>query len=170
MRRKRIFTLMATIACLFLVCACTDRRDNEFEIKPQNTYVKYKLEVGTALASLYNIEITYCDISGKEYTEDFKFRRTGNKWEYKEEIQTTANIRFKFVAKATLKEHYDLEDEEYDLSHMFAVSWYEQATKANSYSPSDQQVENLIVSKANIEEFLEKNPVIVIANVTERPY
>jgi hypothetical protein len=30
-------------------------------------------------------------------------------------------------------------------------------------------VENLIVSKAEIEEYLQKNPVITIVNIVERP-
>ena len=110
-----------------MFAACTDRRDNDIDIKKQNVYVKYKLEVGSALASLYDIEITYCSISGKEYTEDFKLRRTGNKWEYKEEAGNDANIHFKFVATARLKEKYELEDEEYNLSRTFSVNWYEQA-------------------------------------------
>ena len=166
---KKINIFLAVIASLLVFAACTDRRDNDIDIKKQNVYVKYKLEVGSALASLYDIEITYCSISGKEYTEDFKLRRTGNKWEYKEEAGNDANIHFKFVATARLKEKYELEDEEYNLSRTFSVNWYEPATKAMSFSPVDQQVENLIVSKAEIEEYLQKNPVITIVNIVERP-
>ena len=134
-----------------------------------NTYVKYKMNVGTGLASLYDIEVTFCDISGKEFVEDFKQRRSGNLWEYKDEKEGDQAIHFKFIAIAKLKENYNLDDEEYDLSHTFSINWYEQSTKAMSYSPVDQQVEKLIVSKADVVEYLEKNPIITIVNVVEKP-
>jgi hypothetical protein len=173
MRKKRMIAVLAMffgMLPLAMLTSCDDDRGNLMDIHPyENTYVKYKMNVGTALASLYDIEVTYCDMAGKDYTEDFKLRREGNKWEYKDEKKGSETIHFKFIATAKLKENYELEDDEYDLSHTFSISWYDQQDKAMSYSPVDQQVEKLIVSKADVEQYLQEHPVIQIVNVTTRP-
>ncbi len=173
MNHKRIFAallLMMSAVFTFTLSSCDDDRGEKMNIRNyDNTYVKYKFNVGSGLASLYNIEVTYCDMSGKEFTEDFKLRRSGNTWEYKDEHEGNQKINFKFIVTATLKESYELEDDEYDMGHAFTVNWYDQTSKAMSYSPVDQQVESMVIAKDDIQEFLDKNPVITIANVTERP-
>lgn len=162
--------VIALLTCVAMLTSCDDDRGEKMNIhRYDNTYVKYKMNVGTALASLYDIEITYCDMAGKDYVEDFRQRRQGNAWEFKDEGDTDGELHFKFIATAKLKESYELQDDEYDFSHTFRISWYSQKDKANSYSPVDEQVEKLIVTRENVEQFLKEHPVISIVNVTGRP-